>query len=139
MIENKLMNQIRTTLRKIWFTSVEREQVRRRIVNSSSAGGIDYAEILLEFDSVKTLPEMSHECQELEEESRNYTMGMIDNYIIQTEEDSLLHNCEISSAEITDDELNLLNRLKELTRNTEKGNIFNCKIIDQKKVKECDK
>lgn len=54
-------------------------------MHSTSTGGIDYVEILIESDPIKTLPEMFQVCQEIEKESRNDTMGMIDNDILPKE------------------------------------------------------
>lgn len=54
-------------------------------MHSASTGGIDYVEILIESDPIKTLPEMFQVCQEIEEESRNDTVGMIDNDILPKE------------------------------------------------------
>ena len=120
LTENKLMNQIRTILSKGWLTPVELESIKRKIADAQPTGD---------------QPEPADPTAPGSQQEETATNAEVSEVAQAVEEGDLSEGQSIN-VEMADEEVVLFNRLKEIMGRQEKGTIFNCRNIDQTKLRE---
>ena len=123
--ENNLMTQIRTILSKGWLTPVELEAIKRKIDNIQPLNTeIDRStsnRVVIEGENQGVIRQ--------DAESMGEAEAGIEQDVVAEE------NHEEEGVEVSEEEI-LLSRLKEILARQEKGKIYNCKNVDQAKLKK---
>ena len=119
LTENKLMNQIRTILSKGWLTPVELESIKRKIVDDQPTC---------------TEPEQAGSAPAVSDQEDPVVDTQVTEVARAVEEEGISSG-ESTNVEMSEEEVVLSNRLKEILERQEKGKILNCKSIDQAKLR----